>query len=272
MKTWFVVLFSFLAWGASARAQCCLGAQNVSAISANGRFRVQAISVVGTGIQHHGPYVYRLRMEARSEGSWRELGVFDLRWETREHFGLELYVSSTGNGVLIDMSGSPNLEFRTARGELVASHPRSVFDLSAEKPKDSRYLTIIDAEPVPIPGHRNALNYVPCGRLFLPFGAPVGSELEQRLLDLLSPKPRDTSVRATAGHAQPERDLVLLGALLTYPSARVAKLASARLDALLPENLLRESLSSYAFADIADWLALHAHELRWDDGAQCYER
>lgn len=48
--------------------------------------------------------------------------------------------------------------------------------------------------------------------------------------------------------------------------------------ALLTQNLLRESLISYVFADIADiadiadWLALHAHELRWDDGAQRYER
>lgn len=73
-------------------------------------------------------------MPARSEESWRELGVFDLRWETREHLGLDLYVSSTGDGVLIDMSGSPNLEFRAARGELVEVHSRAIFDLAGGKP------------------------------------------------------------------------------------------------------------------------------------------
>jgi hypothetical protein len=268
ISTWIAIVIV----ASIASAQCCRGAQNVSAISANGRYRVLAISIPGTGFEHHGPYFYRLRMEALREGHWHEIGVFDMRWGEREHFGLDLFVSSTGNGVLIDANGNPNLEFRTARGELVAAHPRAVFELESRWTKDPRYLTIVDAEYVPIPGHPQSLTRVPIGRLFLPFGALVGPELEQRLLDLLTPGARKNDVRANAGHAHPERDLVLLGALLTYPSARVVKLACARLDALLPEDLLRESLSSYEFSDIADWLALHAHELRWDDAAQRYER
>jgi hypothetical protein len=334
MKILIVALLSIATAAECAPAQCCIGAQHVAALSANGRYRVQAISLVGTGFQHHGPYAHRFRMEELREGHWRELGAFDARWETDEHFALELHVSSTGNGVLIDMNGSPTLDFRTARGELVAAHPREVFELSPETPKDPRYLQLIDGESVPIPGHPNALSHVPCGQLFLPFGAPVGPDLEQRLVALLAPEAlrvaeraeaerclhqlatgdenarraarevllalgpralsrlreltlaeseptararlqdlrREIQVRAAAGHEDPERDLVLLGALLTYPSARVAKLASARLDALLPPPFLRDEVSSYAFADLADWLALHAHELRWNEADQRYSR
>jgi hypothetical protein len=94
------------------RGQCCLGAQDQSVLSSNGRFRVVATSLTGTGPQHHGPYdfrftMYRVAEPARDGGLVSkdvELGTFVRHWASREHFQMVIVVSPTGNGFLLGCS------------------------------------------------------------------------------------------------------------------------------------------------------------------------
>jgi hypothetical protein len=314
-----------------ARAQCCLGAQNGTFDSRNGRYRVEAASRKGTGPAHHGPYSYRFRFLARAGDMWAEQGSFDAEWNTHDHFSMRVLVSPTGNGFLLDVCREP-VEFRTRDGHVVSSYRRSELQLAWAPPADGRLVGLIDPESVPLPGHRGmAHTYVPCGSLFLPFGAPVGPELEQRILALFDPALAgeadcahietclaqlhgDRWVRAAAeeqllrqgakavpalevaaatgseeqrlaaagvlaairartaaGHAAPARNLGLLGALLTYPSAKVATLASTRIDALLPDAPFRAEEKN-DLTSIADWLEGHAHEFAWNEAKRCYER
>ena len=94
-----------IATTSAASAQCCLGAQDSSHTSANGRYRVRATSQTGTGPQAHGPYRFAFAYEERDgDGSWRGLGSFERSWDTDAHFSMTVCASPTGNGFLLSTS------------------------------------------------------------------------------------------------------------------------------------------------------------------------
>jgi hypothetical protein len=333
VKTLTVALLVLAFVSPPARTQCCMGAQNGVFTSKNGCYRVEATSFKGTGPGCHGPYSFRFRCLARAGEEWRELGAFDATWDTRDHFHVTVIVSPTGNGFLIALGSHPAIEFRTVQGKIAASYDRAQLALSWAEPADGRFVALSDPEAVPIPGHPNSYQTVPRGQLFVPLGAPVGPELEQRILALFVPVAGtpaehadikalvgklgdgDNGVRAAAqeklmalgekaapaleqarssgsadqrraveellatiyartaaGHEMPLRNLSLLAALLTYPSAKVATEASKRLDALLPARVFREEIGKHDFPSIADWIETHAREFTWQPDTDSYQR
>ena len=113
---WFVLAFT-LGLQRPASTQCCCGAQDCAATSADGRFQVAARSTLGTGGMVHGPYAFEFttwRLEP--DGSKHELGRFERTWDTTAHFHMSLHVPSTGNGFLLSSSLEDDLVFHAPDG------------------------------------------------------------------------------------------------------------------------------------------------------------
>lgn len=107
-------------------AQCCLGAQNADVLSADGRYRVVATSMNGTGPSSHGPYDFRFTTyRVVADGEDEVLGTFQRRWDSCEHFWMDLRVSPTGNGFLLGGSLQADLEFLAPDGTVLRSLPCS---------------------------------------------------------------------------------------------------------------------------------------------------
>lgn len=104
-------------------AQCCLGAQDVTSEDVTGSFRVVAKSLEGTGHGIHGPYRYEFRFERHvGDGEWQGLGSFRREFLNREHFAMELHVSPTGNGFLLETSIDPRIVFYGVDGAELVIH------------------------------------------------------------------------------------------------------------------------------------------------------
>ncbi len=117
----FLLALAFAA--VSVPAQCCLGAQDVTSEDVTGSFRVVAKSLEGTGHGVHGPYRYEFQVEQRvGEDEWRPLGSFRREFLTREHFAMELHVSPTGNGFLLETSIDPRIVFFGVDGAELVVH------------------------------------------------------------------------------------------------------------------------------------------------------
>lgn len=88
---------------------------------------------------------------------------------------------------------------------------------------------------------------------------------------LRASKIRDDILTDHAGYATPERNVRLLAALLVYPDAEVATVASQRLKAILPEAAV-VAIRNYSskLARTADWLEEHAEQLVWDSTSAHY--
>lgn len=126
-STW-LVPFAAVAMGLDTLAgQCCLGAQNQSVLSSNGRYRVEATSLKGTGPDNHGPYHFRFT-------TWRvggkavagkpavpdvELGTFEREWDSRAHFHMQIVVSPTGNGFLFGCPMQESVQFLGRDGRVL---------------------------------------------------------------------------------------------------------------------------------------------------------
>lgn len=102
--------------------QCCLGAQNIVAESHDGRFRVEATSLTGTGHHIHGPYKFHfLTLRVDPNGETEELGVFERKWVTDRHFQMSIFVSSTGNGFALSTSLEKPIHFFAPDGIVLAT-------------------------------------------------------------------------------------------------------------------------------------------------------
>jgi len=178
-------------------AQCCLGAQNVISTSKNGVFRVEAVSLTGTGPQRHGPYRYQFRWSDMIHGEFTPSATFEVGYATTNHFNMALYVSPAGNGFLVDTNISPEIVFYHRSGQVLRVYKRSDLMLGECGPADDtgHFLTLWDPTPVPVLGCRRvrAFNYSRRGELFLPAAQPVTADLEQRLVGCLTP-PKDDSM------------------------------------------------------------------------------
>ena len=102
--------------------QCCFGAQNSVSESYDGRFRVEATSLTGTGHHIHGPYKFRFRaLQVDPSGETEELGVFERAWATDKHFIMSVFVSPTGNGFALSTSLEQPIHFFAPDGTILAT-------------------------------------------------------------------------------------------------------------------------------------------------------
>ncbi|MEZ6197165.1 MAG: hypothetical protein R3F20_15765 [Planctomycetota bacterium] len=173
---------------AGAEAQCCRGAQDLTADSPDGRFRVEATSLTGTGFEKHGPYHYRFRtLERLADGNYEERGSFEYRWPGRDHFGMQLRVSPLGNGFLMEFP-TDLLTFFDRDGTVLyrSSEPRSHEVVG-------RGTTVDLVEHVRF--GRSTYGIV-AGSLFLPLGAEVDRRLDAQMIWFLRASAADiTSAR-----------------------------------------------------------------------------
>lgn len=326
----FAVLAAILA-SSPAFAQCCRGAQNAEALSKNSLYKVEAVSLTGTGFAKHGPYHYRFKWSEKNSRGFEEKSSFEVKSDSTAHFSVGIWISPAGNGFLLDLSPAPKITFHGTTGHPIRSYTRKELRVAwRDRDDDPLFLKLWDPEPVPVPGMPGASNYVEGGALFLPFGAPVSDALESRILTLLNPDSKDRKAvedlletletvdpeirekmteelirkgtagldliekaaasgsadvrdRAsyvllqlqsrTAGFRDPRNNVRLMAALLRYPSAKVATIASERLTALLPKAALeraRTETKSAQFQETTDWILSHAPELRWDAATSKY--
>ncbi|MGI9441585.1 MAG: hypothetical protein ACR2N1_03920 [Rubripirellula sp.] len=101
--------------------QCCGGAQNSVTHSHDGRFRVEAVSLTGTGHSSHGPYKFRFRtLRIDPNGEAEEIGVFERVWDTDKHFGMTVCVSPTGNGFALGSNLEDPILFFSPTGTILA--------------------------------------------------------------------------------------------------------------------------------------------------------
>ena len=101
--------------------QCCGGAQNSVTHSHNGRFRVEAMSLTGTGHHNHGPYKFRFRtLRIDPNGETEEIGVFERAWDTDKHFSMTVCVSPTGNGFALGSNLEDPILFFSPNGTILA--------------------------------------------------------------------------------------------------------------------------------------------------------
>lgn len=104
-----------------AQGQCCGGAQNSVTDSHDGRFRVEAISLTGTGHGSHGPYKFRFRtLRMNPEGKAEEIGCFERAWDTDNHFSMTVCVSPTGNGFALGSNFEEPILFFAPDGAILA--------------------------------------------------------------------------------------------------------------------------------------------------------
>lgn len=186
-----LAVLTVLASTSAASAQCCIGAQDVSATSKNGMFRVEALSLTGTGLQQHGPYRYRFRWSDKVDGEFAVRAEFEVGYDTKAHFNMALYVSPAGNGFLVDTGIAPEIVFYHRSGQVLRTYERELMLRWFESPDDTgHFLALWDPTPVPAPGGQRAIDHSRGGELFLPVAKPVAGDLEQALLECLTP-PRD---------------------------------------------------------------------------------
>ena len=104
-----------------AAAQCCYGAQHVRATTEDGRFRVEARSLSGTGMPGpHGPYRFRFTsLVAKSGGGWTPVASFEKTFDTRDHFNLFLIPSPLGNGFLMQGPHEQSLTLYGPEGQIL---------------------------------------------------------------------------------------------------------------------------------------------------------
>ena len=106
---------------APAVGQCCGGAQNSITHSHDGRFRVEAMSLTGTGHHNHGPYKFRFRtLRIGPNEEIEEIGVFERNWDTDSHFSMTVCVSPTGNGFALGSSLEDPILFFSPNGTILA--------------------------------------------------------------------------------------------------------------------------------------------------------
>lgn len=236
------------------QAQCCKGAYDVTGRSPDGRYRVEATSQNGTGLDVHGPYHFRFRfLERQPGGQYEELNTFEVKWNTTAHFGMELFVSPVGNGFAVEL---PNdyLSFYTRAG-------RKIFESGPcplEPTRDGA--SVILCRPVPL--RRDGTTHVEGSRLFLPLGARVTDQLDDQVMSLLhlDEKRVAAGARDVAEHVR-ELDSA-------DPEVRQAARRGLLYHAFLSIRPLREALAKTDDPVLRKRLAEVLWELRmWEDRA-----
>ncbi|MFO1053810.1 MAG: hypothetical protein U1F36_16460 [Planctomycetota bacterium] len=153
-------------------AQCCLGEQDVVAQSANGRFQVEALARNGVGPQAHGPYRHLFRFcERGDDGTFCvERGRFELGFDTKAHFNMELWVSPSGNGVVVEgpQGGPLVLYARDGTKLAVVGSPDSAIHVRSAS-ADGHILECTETNA----GNSKVLRRF---HVFLPLGEPLGDE------------------------------------------------------------------------------------------------
>lgn len=116
-----LVHFGLTGGSMPAIGQCCGGASDSVVYSPDGRFRVEATSLTGTGHSSHGPYRYRFRtLRVGPGGETEVVGVFDRAWNNDNHFGMTICVSPTGNGFALSTTLEKSILFMSPDGEILA--------------------------------------------------------------------------------------------------------------------------------------------------------
>lgn len=256
--------------------QCCLGAQNDSVLSSNGRYRVEARSLKGTGPSNHGPYhfrftMYRVAEEARDgkpASKDIELGTFERQWDSRAHFQMQIVVSPTGNGFLFGCSMQEQVQFLGRKGrvlrDLVCSSRQYIdsYDHKRDKTKAQKHSVrlfaagklerqtevwvplgqVVGPETREKPWQRGSpVVYAPIGADVQPLWQSFGEQEKRWLLRMLTWSPK----RGAHDRAAVER---LWGKLKAEPSHRAARDALVELGlSALP--ILRAQLADEKGAD-----------------------
>lgn len=178
-----VILFS----AAGMQAQCCLGAQDVSAESKNGLFKVEAKSTTGTGPDHHGPYDYKFAwFEKDWGGNFVEKNSFEVHYETNNHFNMRVAIPPTGGGFLVDTGISKEVVFYGTSGERERVYDRMELMIKwGESLEESGfYLMLLNSQPKKL--GPNAFSYTQDGVLFLPLGVRAKEPLDSQILRFLA--------------------------------------------------------------------------------------
>jgi len=211
------------------RAQCCPGAQDLTASSPDGRFVVEAKSLNGTGPSVHGPYHFRFRLLERTDGGrLEERGSFERKWDIDDHFGMELFVSPTGSGFAIEFPNEHLTFYRRDGRKVFEAAPGHPVQLS----EDGH--SVLVCRTVWMPGGGSGW-HAEGSRVFLPLGTQVTPRLGDQVLWLLQldAAERRESDRRIATHlgalhrADPEqreaaREGLLAHAFLSIPPLRLA--------------------------------------------------
>jgi len=285
-------------------AQCCKGAESDSAVSKNGRFKVEAIALVPGS---HGPSPFRYRWsERRPGGGYGEISSFEVTYASTAHFHMRLFVSPTGNGFLVQSSiATSDLIFYTPSGEKLYTVDSVVTGSERVVSADGATLELTDLKDLG-PAKPAAV-----WKLFLPLGRGTGgaaellkppkpAELEPHVskLDDDDPRVREKAVDAivamgsAAGEAI-EKEIGRAGSaeargrmmhilkkiqLKTrghaHPHRNLLLLAAAlshpdEAIAAVARERLRAVLPREATPDAA-WVESHLDRLRWDDERQAY--
>ncbi len=185
----FTIGFACLATLATTSAQCCVGAYHVRSTIEGGKFRVEARVI--SQLHGHGPYHYRFELFEREAGDkWVPRGRFDKKFDTRDHFRIDVFPSETGNGIWLrgpdreDDAG--HLDFYDMQGRRLARvqvHPMQLPAARSEWPKGHDQLCNfytpggIVKFMLPMPTREAARRGIPWadrwGRLYAPLGLDV---------------------------------------------------------------------------------------------------
>ena len=189
----------------------------------------------------HGPYSYRFGWtQLGPEGNPLSTNSFDVMFDSTDHFNMNIYVSDTGNGFLLDTELLPHATFYGPDGVIQQRHlkPDRYLDLIAYRGEHTNGCTL----PLRFPREERGPDAVSTDErdlYFLPLGGVVSEALDEQILNLLE--------------AEGQPDLGLLGCLLTYPSAEVVSAAGARLESILPPD----------FDGSRAWVTEHELQLQW---------
>ena len=138
-----LVLIGMVCSVVPAVSQCCFGAQNSVTHSRDGRFRVEAISLTGTGHSCHGPYKFRFRtLQIAPHGKTEEIGVFERAWDTDNHFNMAVCVSPTGNGFALSSSLEDPILFFAPNGTVLAKIEQDQPNIVCNKDRTPITLTV----------------------------------------------------------------------------------------------------------------------------------
>lgn len=169
---------------APAWAQCCLGAENFVADSANGQYRVEA-TTEHTGRWWHGPFHFQFSWQERQpDGTYTETSLTDFTYDITDCFYMAILVSSLGNGFLLDTRWTTELHFYSHEGVILWSlNKRDQYGGYVDaRGSDGSYFELVDPRPERGP---EAVFTDERDLLFLPMGSPISAALDDQILAML---------------------------------------------------------------------------------------
>lgn len=178
------LILVLMAHAAPALGQCCTGAVNFVADSANGQYRVEA-TTEHEGFWWHGPFRYQFSwLERQPDGTFIETSSTDYTYDTTDCFYMGILVSSLGNGFLLDTRWTTELVFYSHEGvPLWSLHKQDRYGSYVDaRGSDGCYYQLIDPRPERGP---DAVFTDERDLFFLPMGSPISAALDEQILALL---------------------------------------------------------------------------------------